>query len=254
MCTPKNAPKLAALRAQPGGRADDRHRGAPAQDPADPRPGRARRRRRHPRRVPPDERHLRMTPEQRVEWEAEVRSLYDGMVRIVDHPDVGEAHRLRAHPAHRRAGADGRAGGPPARLTSANPPDRPPCRWREQDLAPCPRPHDALSRFSEPTRTWFAAAFAEPTPAQVGAWEAIGAGQHALVVAPTGLRQDAERVPVEPRPAAHQRATGRQDQAAPGCSTSARSRRSRSTSSATCAARSPASATPATGSASRSPR
>ena len=47
-------------------------------------------------------------------------------------------------------------------------------------------PHDALSRFSEPTRTWFAAAFAEPTPAQVGAWEAIGAGQHALVVAPTG--------------------------------------------------------------------
>ncbi|MGW5666490.1 hypothetical protein [Micromonospora sp. NPDC003776] len=24
-----------------------------------------------------------MTPEQRVEWEAEVRSLYDGMVRIV---------------------------------------------------------------------------------------------------------------------------------------------------------------------------
>ena len=49
-----------------------------------------------------------------------------------------------------------------------------------------PTPADALSRFSEPTRTWFAAAFAEPTPAQVGAWEAIGAGQHALVVAPTG--------------------------------------------------------------------
>src|ERR1700710_336068 len=50
--------------------------------------------------------------------------------------------------------------------------------------------HDAglepLSRSSEPTRRWFAAAFAEPTPAQVGAWEAIGAGRHALVVAPTG--------------------------------------------------------------------
>src|SRR3954447_6177295 len=45
---------------------------------------------------------------------------------------------------------------------------------------------DALSRFSEATRTWFAAAFAEPTAAQVGAWEAIGAGRHALVVAPTG--------------------------------------------------------------------
>src|SRR3954451_21021678 len=49
-----------------------------------------------------------------------------------------------------------------------------------------PTPADSLSRFSEPTRTWFAAAFAEPTPAQVGAWEAIGAGRHALVVAPTG--------------------------------------------------------------------
>jgi ATP-dependent Lhr-like helicase len=51
---------------------------------------------------------------------------------------------------------------------------------------PLDAPHDALSRFSEPTRTWFAAAFAEPTPAQVGAWEAIGQGRHALVVAPTG--------------------------------------------------------------------
>lgn len=44
----------------------------------------------------------------------------------------------------------------------------------------------ALDRFSEPTRTWFGAAFAEPTPAQAGAWTAIGAGKHALVVAPTG--------------------------------------------------------------------
>ena len=51
---------------------------------------------------------------------------------------------------------------------------------------PADVPHPALARFSEPTRTWFAAAFAEPTPAQVGAWEAIGAGRHALVVAPTG--------------------------------------------------------------------
>ena len=46
--------------------------------------------------------------------------------------------------------------------------------------------HPALERFSGPTATWFAAAFAEPTPAQQGAWEAIGAGRHALVVAPTG--------------------------------------------------------------------
>ena len=44
----------------------------------------------------------------------------------------------------------------------------------------------ALDRFSDATRTWFGAAFAAPTPAQEGAWEAIGAGRHALVVAPTG--------------------------------------------------------------------
>ena len=43
-----------------------------------------------------------------------------------------------------------------------------------------------LASFSEPTRTWFEAAFAEPTPAQVGAWQAIAAGRNALVVAPTG--------------------------------------------------------------------
>jgi ATP-dependent Lhr-like helicase len=49
-----------------------------------------------------------------------------------------------------------------------------------------PTTSDALSRFSESTRTWFAAAFAEPTPAQVGAWDAIAHGKHALVVAPTG--------------------------------------------------------------------
>jgi ATP-dependent helicase Lhr and Lhr-like helicase len=47
-------------------------------------------------------------------------------------------------------------------------------------------PLDSLQRFSAPTREWFRAAFAEPTPAQVGAWEAIAHGRHALVVAPTG--------------------------------------------------------------------
>jgi ATP-dependent Lhr-like helicase len=46
--------------------------------------------------------------------------------------------------------------------------------------------HGALERFAEPTRTWFRAAFAAPTPAQEGAWDAIAAGRHALVVAPTG--------------------------------------------------------------------
>src|SRR5689334_3344623 len=47
-------------------------------------------------------------------------------------------------------------------------------------------PRAALERFSAPTREWFTAAFAEPTAAQVGAWEAISRGRHALVVAPTG--------------------------------------------------------------------
>jgi ATP-dependent Lhr-like helicase len=44
----------------------------------------------------------------------------------------------------------------------------------------------ALGRFSAATREWFAASFAAPTPAQEGAWEAIAAGRHTLVVAPTG--------------------------------------------------------------------
>jgi len=44
----------------------------------------------------------------------------------------------------------------------------------------------SLERFSDPTREWFSAAFAAPTAAQAGAWEAISHGRHALVVAPTG--------------------------------------------------------------------
>ncbi|HVB44278.1 MAG TPA: DEAD/DEAH box helicase [Streptosporangiaceae bacterium] len=44
----------------------------------------------------------------------------------------------------------------------------------------------ALAGFSEPTASWFRAAFAEPTAAQAQAWQAIGNGEHALVVAPTG--------------------------------------------------------------------
>jgi ATP-dependent Lhr-like helicase len=45
---------------------------------------------------------------------------------------------------------------------------------------------DVLERFSPATRSWFTGAFPEPTTAQVGAWEAISSGAHALVVAPTG--------------------------------------------------------------------
>ena len=86
MCTTKNAPKLPALRANPAVALTvdtEVHppkilliRGRAELDVVD---------------GIPDE-YLQMngsyemTPEQRVEWEAEVRSLYDGMVRIVVTP------------------------------------------------------------------------------------------------------------------------------------------------------------------------
>jgi ATP-dependent Lhr-like helicase len=44
----------------------------------------------------------------------------------------------------------------------------------------------ALDRFSPATRAWFEGAFAAPTPAQQGAWDAISSGRDTLVVAPTG--------------------------------------------------------------------
>ena len=43
-----------------------------------------------------------------------------------------------------------------------------------------------LDRFSPATREWFSGAFTAATPAQLGAWDAISTGKHALVVAPTG--------------------------------------------------------------------
>ena len=45
---------------------------------------------------------------------------------------------------------------------------------------------DPLAPFSEPTRTWFREAFAEPTRAQELGWQAISGGSHALIHAPTG--------------------------------------------------------------------
>jgi ATP-dependent Lhr-like helicase len=45
---------------------------------------------------------------------------------------------------------------------------------------------EVLARFSPATRDWFSGSFAEPTTAQVGAWDAISSGEHTLVVAPTG--------------------------------------------------------------------
>ena len=49
-----------------------------------------------------------------------------------------------------------------------------------------PDPVSVLSRFSPATAAWFTGAFAAPTHAQIGAWDAVSSGQHALVVAPTG--------------------------------------------------------------------
>ncbi|TFC97780.1 MULTISPECIES: ATP-dependent helicase [Cryobacterium] len=46
--------------------------------------------------------------------------------------------------------------------------------------------NEVLHRFTPATRAWFAEAFAAPTEAQLGAWDAISRGSHALVVAPTG--------------------------------------------------------------------
>ncbi len=86
MCTTKNAPKLASLRRNPAVALTmdtEVHppkilliRGRAELDVVD---------------GIPDEYlqmngSYQMTPEQRVEWEAEVRSLYDGMVRIVVRP------------------------------------------------------------------------------------------------------------------------------------------------------------------------
>jgi ATP-dependent Lhr-like helicase len=49
-----------------------------------------------------------------------------------------------------------------------------------------PRPEQILGRFSAATLAWFTGAFDAPTAAQLGAWEAVSRGDHALVVAPTG--------------------------------------------------------------------
>ena len=45
---------------------------------------------------------------------------------------------------------------------------------------------DPLDAFSPATATWFREVFASPTAAQAGAWQAVAAGENALVIAPTG--------------------------------------------------------------------
>ncbi|NUS92355.1 MAG: DEAD/DEAH box helicase, partial [Nocardia sp.] len=43
-----------------------------------------------------------------------------------------------------------------------------------------------VTEFSAATQQWFDGAFPAPTAAQLGAWQAIAAGEHTLVIAPTG--------------------------------------------------------------------
>ena len=45
---------------------------------------------------------------------------------------------------------------------------------------------EPLTRFSPAVRAWFSASFAAPTQVQAEGWDAIAAGDHALLLAPTG--------------------------------------------------------------------
>ena len=64
--------------------------------------------------------------------------------------------------------------------------------WRDGPGIPARRPAGSgptpsgLGRFSAWTRGWSEGAFAAPTLAQVGAWDALASDQDVLVVAPTG--------------------------------------------------------------------
>ncbi len=73
---------------------------------------------------------------------------------------------------------------------------------------------DVLHRFSPATSAWFRGSFGAPTPAQTGAWEAISAGTHTLVVAPTGSGKTLsaflwalDRLATQPRPEDRMRRT-----------------------------------------------
>ena len=85
---------------------------------------------------------------------------------------------------------------------------------------------DVLERFAPATREWFRSAFVAPTTAQIGAWDAISAGRHALVVAPTGSGKTLSAFlwaidsliaeTTRTQPASDAAATGRKKKPAPG--------------------------------------
>ena len=60
-----------------------------------------------------------------------------------------------------------------------------------------------METFRPATRAWFEQSFTRgPTEVQQRGWERIAAGEHALLVAPTGSGQDAGGLPVADRRAA----------------------------------------------------
>src|SRR5213593_1847297 len=70
----------------------------------------------------------------------------------------------------------------------------------------------SLELFSPAVRDWFSRSFAAPTPAQVKGWPAIAAGDHTLILAPTGSGKTLsaflwclDRVLTEPAPPADRR-------------------------------------------------
>ncbi|HZR15142.1 MAG TPA: DEAD/DEAH box helicase, partial [Acidimicrobiia bacterium] len=70
----------------------------------------------------------------------------------------------------------------------------------------------ALDRFSPAVREWFSTSFPAPTPAQEQGWPAIAAGDHTLILAPTGSGKTVaaflwaiDRLATEPTPPDKQR-------------------------------------------------
>ena len=97
-----------------------------------------------------------------------------------------------------------------------------------------------LAAFHPAVRRWFASRLGEPTPPQREGWPLIREGRHTLIAAPTGLGQDAGRLPLGDRLAAAAR--GRSCPTRRRSSTSRRCARSRTTSRRTCQGRWPRSA------------
>ncbi|WP_422653719.1 Lhr family helicase [Iamia sp.] len=72
---------------------------------------------------------------------------------------------------------------------------------------PSSAPGDPLAVFSAPVREWFSTSFGAPTDAQAQGWPAIAAGDHTLILAPTGSGKTLtaflwgiDRLMTQPRP------------------------------------------------------